>query len=111
MESTQFQILPTSFYRSQIDILINNAGRSQRAAFEEIQSIALDKELFDVNVFGTINLSRIVMQHWFKHGQKGHFVVVSSTAGIFPAPFSSTYTATKHALHVSPNKSLSLIRL
>lgn len=39
------------------------------------------------------------MLHWLKINQPGHFVVISSTAGVFPAPFSSTYTATKHALH------------
>jgi len=84
-----------------VDILINNAGRSQRAAFEEVESIELDKELFDINVFGTINLTRILLKHWFINNQQGHFVVISSTAGIFPAPFSFTYTATKHALHAS----------
>ena len=83
-------------YFDRVDILINNIGRSQRATFQEI-TISEDKEIFDINVFGQISLSRSLMNQFVKQGF-GHFVVTSSVAGKFGAPFSASYTASKHAL-------------
>lgn len=82
----------------QIDLLINNAGRSQRAAFEKID-ISVDEEMFKVNVFGPINLTRLVVDHWYKTNYQGQVAVTSSVAGIVGAPFSCTYSGTKYALH------------
>ena len=79
-----------------IDIMVNNIGRSQRAKFTEI-SHQEDKDIFDINVFGQINLTRIVMRHFESVGS-GHFVVTSSVAGKFGAPFSATYSGSKYAL-------------
>lgn len=53
-----------------IDILVNNAGRSQRAMFHEVD-IGVDQEMFQINVIGLINLSRLVLQHWYKSRSKG----------------------------------------
>ena len=83
----------------QLDILVNNAGRSQRAEWQKID-IRVDRELFETNVFGLLNLSRTVMPH-FVAKKKGHIVVTSSVCGKVGAPFSASYNATKHALHVS----------
>ncbi|GFY54446.1 hypothetical protein TNIN_491061, partial [Trichonephila inaurata madagascariensis] len=80
-----------------LDILINNAGRSQRATFEEID-INVDKEIFDINVFGTLNLTRKILPHFVENG-RGHFVVTSSCVGKMGAAFSASYTGSKHALH------------
>lgn len=49
-----------------IDVLVNNAGRSQRARFVEI-SMEIDKELFSINVFGMISLTREVVKFWLVH--------------------------------------------
>ncbi|XP_054169111.1 dehydrogenase/reductase SDR family member 7-like [Oppia nitens] len=81
-----------------LDILVANAGRSQRALFEDID-IEVDKELFEINVFGLINLSRIVLRYFLQNKIKGHFMVTSSTAGKLGVPNSASYTASKHALH------------
>jgi len=81
-----------------IDILVNNAGRSQRAAFEDID-IKVDEDMFRVNVFGPISLTRAVVNHWKQTNYKGQVVVTSSVAGILPAPYSCTYSASKFALH------------
>ncbi|KAK2704015.1 hypothetical protein QYM36_017675 [Artemia franciscana] len=80
-----------------LDILVNNAGRSQRANWEKIE-LQVDRDLFEVNVFGLIGLTRTVLPHFLKK-QSGHLVVTSSTAGKLGVPFSGSYTATKHALH------------
>ena len=40
-----------------LDILINNAGRSQRGRWEHID-INVDMDLFNLNVFSVVNLTR-----------------------------------------------------
>lgn len=82
----------------QIDVLVNNAGRTQRAAFEKID-IEVDEQMFRLNVFGPVHLTRIVVDHWYKTNYVGQIAVTSSVAGICPAPFSCTYSGTKYALH------------
>ena len=81
-----------------IDILVNNAGRSQRAMFQET-TLPVDREMFEVNVFSMIQLTRVVVNHWYEKNIGGQIIVTSSIAGKLGAPYSSTYTATKHALH------------
>lgn len=81
-----------------LDILVNNAGRSQRAVWEEIE-MDVDRQMFDLNVFGVISLTRICVKYFLQRGY-GHVAATTSAAGIIPAPFSASYTATKHALHV-----------
>ncbi|ODM94857.1 Dehydrogenase/reductase SDR family member 7 [Orchesella cincta] len=80
-----------------LDILVSNAGRSQRANWEEIET-EVDKQLFDLNVFSLLALSRIVLKYFYRVG-KGHLVVMSSVAGKNGIPFSASYTASKYALH------------
>lgn len=82
-----------------MDILVNNAGRSQRAKWEDID-LSVDKEMFDLNVFSQVALSRLVAKYFLQMGE-GHIVVNSSMAGIGAIAFSATYCATKHAMHVS----------
>ena len=65
----------------QLDVLINNSGRSQKAEFQNIK-LKVDKELFKTNVFGLLNLSRIVLPH-FLAKSRGHIVITSSCAGKF----------------------------
>ena len=43
-----------------IDILVNNAGYSTRGALEEID-LKIAKSMFDVNVFGIINMIQAVV--------------------------------------------------
>ena len=81
-----------------IDILVNNAGRSQRAFFEEID-IKVDQEMFAINVFGLIKLTRCVLKRWYASNFAGQIAVTSSLAGKVGAPFSATYTGSKFALH------------
>ena len=80
----------------QLDILLHNAGRSQRANWEKID-IAVDKEVFDLNVFSAIHLTRIAIPHFTSCGA-GSIAVMSSAAGKLGVPLSGTYTGSKHAL-------------
>ncbi|KAJ8687204.1 hypothetical protein QAD02_022998 [Eretmocerus hayati] len=90
-----FENAVTTFGR--LDILVNNAGRSQRAVWEEID-IAVDKEVFDLNTFSAVSLSRLAIKQ-FKRQGGGHIAVTSSLAGLFGVPFSASYTGSKHAIH------------
>ncbi|XP_013385313.1 dehydrogenase/reductase SDR family member 7 [Lingula anatina] len=79
-----------------IDVLVNNAGRSQRALFADVD-LEVDKALFEVNVFGPIALTREVLPHMIAN-KSGHIVVTSSITGKFGTPICSSYCATKHAM-------------
>lgn len=83
----------------QLDVLVNNAGRSQRANWETIE-LKVDHEMFDLDVFSIINLSRIYVRHIEQTTKKGHLVVTSSGAGLGPVPFSGSYVGAKFAINV-----------
>lgn len=85
---------------SRLDVLVNNAGRSQRAEWTKID-INVDRELFELDVFSVVHLSRLVVSYYEQHNQLGQVAVTSSTAGLIGAPNSASYTGAKHALHVS----------
>ena len=80
-----------------IDILCNNAGRSQRGLAERT-SVAIDRELFDINVFSVLALTHAVLPVMLAAGS-GIIMNTSSAAGKCGAPCSATYAATKAALN------------
>nr|WP_315028526.1 SDR family oxidoreductase [uncultured Chryseobacterium sp.] len=80
-----------------IDILINNAGLSQRSLAMETD-IEVDKRLIEVDFIGTVALTKAVVPYMIKN-EGGQIVVVSSLMGIFGAPMRSGYAGAKHALH------------
>ena len=79
-----------------IDILINNAGRSQRSWAIETPT-DIDREIMEINFFGTITLTKLVLAHMVKKGS-GHLVIISSIAGKLGFPMRTAYAASKHAL-------------
>ena len=80
-----------------IDILINNAGISQRALAVDTP-IEVDRKLMEVNYFGSVILTKAVLPQMIKQGG-GHLVCTSSLVGVFGFPLRSAYSAAKHALH------------
>jgi short-subunit dehydrogenase len=80
-----------------IDILINNGGIGQRSLLAET-SLEVDRRLMEVNYFGTVALTKFILQHFMKR-RHGHFVTVTSLTGKFGTPYRSGYAASKHALH------------
>ncbi len=80
-----------------VDMLINNAGISQRSYVVDT-SLEVDRRIMEVNYFGTIALSKAVLPHMLEQGY-GHFVVVTSLVGKFGFGVRSAYAASKHALH------------
>jgi len=79
-----------------IDILINNAGLSMRALFEEtdLETIRI---LMDVNFWGAVYCTKFALPYILK--QKGQVVSVSSVAGYRGLPGRTGYSASKHALN------------
>lgn len=84
-------------WKGSLDILINNGGISQRA-FVHDTNLEVEKRLFDINYFGTVELTRAVLPHMMRR-KSGHIVVVSSVLGKMSVPLRSTYCSSKHALH------------
>lgn len=80
-----------------IDVLVHNAGVSQRARAMET-SLATDRRIFEVNFFGVVALTKAVLPIMLSR-KSGRFVVVTSLTGIVESPLRSTYVASKHALH------------
>jgi len=80
-----------------IDVLINNAGISQRSLVSDTL-LEVDRRIFEVNYFGTIALTKALIPH-FKMKKNGHLVVISSVVGKIGTPLRSSYSASKHALH------------
>ncbi|CAH1975117.1 unnamed protein product [Acanthoscelides obtectus] len=102
MDVTDFQSHKKHFqyavqHFGHIDILFNNAGRSQRALWENID-LEVDKQMFDLNVFGPVNLTRIALEHFNRVGS-GHIAVVTSLAGVMGVPYSGSYCGTKFSEH------------
>ena len=80
-----------------IDGLYHFGGISQRSYANDTE-IAVDRRIFEVNFFGTIELTKRVLPTMIKNGG-GQIGVTSSIVGKFGFPYRSTYAATKHALH------------
>ena len=80
-----------------VDILVNNAGIGQRASTKDTP-LDLDRRIMEVNYFGAIALTKLVLPHMVERKQ-GHLVVTSSVAGKYGVPWRASYCASKHALH------------
>lgn len=78
-----------------IDILINNAGISMRAAFIDVESDVL-RRLMDVNYWGTVYCTKYALPHVLK--QKGSIVGVISTGGYIGLPGRTGYSGSKFAV-------------
>ena len=79
-----------------VDALINNAGRSQRAAALDT-SMEDVRGLMDLNFMAPVSLTRELAPAMVARGV-GHISVVSSVAGYLSTPHRSTYSATKFAV-------------
>lgn len=79
-----------------IDMLINNAGISQRSKCVDTD-LSVYRRLIDVNLLGAIALTKAVLPVMIEQGS-GHLAVMSSVAGKVGAPQRTGYCATKHAV-------------
>lgn len=79
-----------------IDILINNAGISMRALFEDLELEVFHK-VMDTNFWGTVYATKVCLPEILKN--KGSIIGISSINGYRGTPARTAYTASKFAIN------------
>jgi len=79
-----------------IDVLINNAGITQRGAFVDTRLSVFEK-VMAVNFFGSLYCTKAAIQSLIQ--RKGLIIVNESVAGLAPLLGRTGYSASKHALN------------
>ncbi|HTV92728.1 MAG TPA: SDR family NAD(P)-dependent oxidoreductase [Verrucomicrobiae bacterium] len=80
-----------------IDVLVNNAGVSQRSLARDT-TMETYRFLMEVDFFAPVALTQAIVPAMVKQGS-GQIVVTSSVAGKLGTPLRTGYCAAKHALH------------
>jgi NAD(P)-dependent dehydrogenase (short-subunit alcohol dehydrogenase family) len=79
-----------------IDTLINNAGRSAQALFEDVTDLAWYEALMRINLWGSVWCTQAALPHL--KATRGRIVAVSSLAGLVGVPGRTAYGASKFAM-------------
>jgi short-subunit dehydrogenase len=79
-----------------IDVLVNNAGRSAHALFEDVSDLGWYEELMRVNLWGSVWCTQAALP--YLKASHGSIVAVSSLAGLIGVPGRTAYSATKFAM-------------
>jgi dehydrogenase/reductase SDR family protein 7B len=79
-----------------VDVLINNAGISMRALFQDLE-VGVIERVMQVNFFGTVYCTRAAIDQIVRN--KGSVVGISSIAGFRGLPGRTGYSASKFAMH------------
>jgi len=83
-------------FNGNIDGLFNNAAYGQPGAVEDLSRAVL-REQFETNVFGTQELTNLVIAQMRKQGH-GRIIYNSSVLGIISMAYRGAYNASKYAL-------------
>jgi NAD(P)-dependent dehydrogenase (short-subunit alcohol dehydrogenase family) len=81
-----------------IDALVNNAGYGSYGAIEDVP-LSEARRQFDVNTFGLMRMSQLVLPAMRKQ-HSGRIINITSMGGRIWSPFGAWYHATKHAVEV-----------
>ena len=84
-------------WRGRIDVLVNNAGMSQRSSVEDTPMEAV-RRIMELNFMAPVALTQAVLPAMRAAGT-GQIVAISSVAGYVSTPLRSTYAASKRALN------------
>lgn len=79
-----------------VDVLINNAGISQRSRVEDT-ALEVDRRIMEINYFAVISLTKATLPHMIER-RSGNISVISSVAGYVGTKQRSAYAASKHAV-------------
>jgi short-subunit dehydrogenase len=79
-----------------LDALVNNAGATMWARFEDIDDMSILKRIMDVNYMGAVYCTKHALPHL--RDTKGLIVGISSLAGRTGVPTRTGYSAAKHAM-------------
>jgi NADP-dependent 3-hydroxy acid dehydrogenase YdfG len=85
-------------HMDRVDVLVNNAGGAFDAA--PVAEADLDSwaRTYDVNVLGTVRLTKALLPA-LRNSGRGDVVFVGSTAGLISYEGGASYTAAKHGVH------------
>jgi short-subunit dehydrogenase len=81
---------------NRIDMLVNNAGFTVRAALGELSDLTPFKQVMDVNLMGSVYCTYYALP--FLKETRGRIVGVSSLGGKIPLPLHAAYAASKRAM-------------
>lgn len=100
-EVTDYEALPAKVeeawvWQGKVDILINNAGISQRGLAIHTEPKVYEK-IIDVDLLAPIWLTQLQLPKMIEAGG-AHIVAISSVAGRIGAPLRTAYSAAKHGL-------------
>ena len=79
-----------------IDVLINNAGISMRAIFEDVD-VDVIRKVMDINFYGAVYATKYCLPHIIRN--RGSIIGISSIAGFRGLPARTGYSASKFALN------------
>ena len=79
-----------------IDVLVNNAGATMWARFEDIEDLSILANIMQVNYMGAVYCTHHALPHLRE--SKGRIVGVASLAGRTGVPTRTGYSASKHAM-------------
>lgn len=83
-------------YFGRVDYLVNNAGMTMWAMFEELNDLSVFNQIYQVNVMGAVYCTYYALPYLKQ--SKGVVVGISSLAGLNGVPSRSAYCASKHAM-------------
>ncbi|HVR70631.1 MAG TPA: SDR family oxidoreductase [Vicinamibacteria bacterium] len=79
-----------------VDALVNNAGLSMWARFDEVQDLSVFEALMRVNYLSAVYLTHYALPELKR--RRGQIVGVASVAGLTGVPTRTGYAASKHAM-------------
>lgn len=84
------------YFNGRIDVLFNNGAYGQPGAVEDLQRDVL-KMQFETNVFGTQELTNLIIAHMRQQGG-GRIIYNSSVLGFVSMAYRGAYNASKYAI-------------
>jgi NAD(P)-dependent dehydrogenase (short-subunit alcohol dehydrogenase family) len=84
-----------------VDIVVNNAGAARGEDRAPVVELDLDvwRHVIDVNLHGTLFMSRTFAQRLLRAGRPGSIVNISSVGGKIAGPGTAAYSASKAGVH------------
>ena len=79
-----------------LDVLVNNAGGTMWALFEEVEDLSIFERLMRQNYLSSVYCTHHALPHL--KSSKGMIVAVASLAGLNGVPTRTGYAASKHAM-------------